>query len=50
MPVLKQHKNSAIAKSLAELADHLAPAPKAASSAVLGRLFRSKARIQHSPA
>jgi pilus assembly protein CpaE len=50
MPVLKQHKNSAISKSLAELADSLAPAPKAASGAVLTRLFRSKARIQHSPA
>jgi len=50
VPVIKQHKNSPISKSLAELADSLAPASKGSGSTVLTKLFRSKPRIQHSPA
>jgi pilus assembly protein CpaE len=50
VPVIKQHKNSPISKSLAELAESLAPAPRASGTTRLTKLFRSKARVQPSPA
>jgi pilus assembly protein CpaE len=50
VPVVKQHKSSPISKSLGELAESLAPAPTAASGTALTKLFRSKPRVQHSPA
>jgi len=50
VPVIKQHKNSPISKSLAELAETLAPAPKASGNTMLTKLFRSKPRAQPSPA
>ena len=50
VPVIKQHKNSPISKSLAELAENLAPAPKASGNTMLTKLFRSKPRVQPSPA
>jgi pilus assembly protein CpaE len=50
VPVLKQHKNSPISKSLTELADSLAPAPKGSGNTGLTKLFRSKPRMHHSPA
>jgi pilus assembly protein CpaE len=49
VPVLKLQKNSPISKSLAELADGLAPAPKASGNTMLTKLFGARPRTQPSP-
>jgi pilus assembly protein CpaE len=49
VPVLKLQKSSPIAKSLAELADSLAPARRQSGNTLLDKLFRAKPRVQPNP-